>query len=45
MNAQIGEALFISPVTAKTHGANLLGERGVESRAAASTWAAQQGLL
>ena len=44
-NAEIGEALFISPFTAKTHVANLLGKLGVESRAAASTWAAQHGLL
>jgi tetratricopeptide (TPR) repeat protein/DNA-binding CsgD family transcriptional regulator len=44
-NADIGAALFISPFTAKTHVANLLGKLGVESRAAASTWAAQHGLL
>jgi tetratricopeptide (TPR) repeat protein len=44
-NAEIGEALFISPFTAKTHVANLLGKLGVESRAAASTWAAQHDLL
>ena len=44
-NAEIGEALFISPFTAKTHVANLLGKLGVESHAAASTWAAQHGLL
>lgn len=44
-NAGIGEALYISPFTAKTHVANLLGKIGVESRAAASTWAAQRGLL
>ena len=44
-NAEIGEALFISPFTAKTHVANLLGKLGVESRAAAATWAARHGLL
>ena len=43
-NAQVGEALFISPLTAKTHVANLLGKLGVESRAAAASWAAQRGL-
>jgi len=44
-NAEIGGVLFISPYTAKTHVANLLGKLGVQSRAAASTWAAQRGLL
>lgn len=44
-NAQIGDALFISPLTAKTHVANLLGKIGVENRAAAATWAAQHNLL
>jgi DNA-binding CsgD family transcriptional regulator/tetratricopeptide (TPR) repeat protein len=44
-NAEIGEALFISPFTAKTHVANLLGKLAVESRAAAATWAVRHGLL
>ena len=44
-NAQIGDALYISPLTAKTHVANLLGKIGVETRAAAATWAAQHQLL
>jgi predicted ATPase/DNA-binding CsgD family transcriptional regulator len=44
-NAQIGDALFISPFTAKTHVANLLGKIGVKTRAAAATWAAQHQLL
>jgi len=44
-NAEIGEMLFISPFTAKTHVANLLGKLAVENRAAASTWAAQHALL
>jgi predicted ATPase/DNA-binding CsgD family transcriptional regulator len=44
-NAETGEALFISPFTAKTHVANLLGKLGAESRAAAAAWAARQGLL
>lgn len=44
-NAQIGEALFISPFTAKTHVANLLSKLGVESRAAASAWAVHHHLV
>jgi non-specific serine/threonine protein kinase len=44
-NAEIGEALFISPYTAKTHVANLLGKLGTETRAAAATWAARQGIV
>ena len=43
-NAEIGEALFISPFTAKTHVSNLLAKLGVETRAAAATWAARQGI-
>jgi DNA-binding CsgD family transcriptional regulator len=34
-NAEIGEALFISPRTAGTHVANIFGKLGVSSRAAA----------
>src|SRR5262249_43434917 len=44
-NGEIGEALFISPFTAKTHVANLLGKLGVENRAAAAAWAATQGAV
>ncbi len=44
-NAEIGEVLFISPFTAKTHVANLLGKLAVENRAAASTWAAQHAIV
>jgi DNA-binding CsgD family transcriptional regulator len=44
-NSEIGATLFISPFTAKTHVANLLGKLGAESRAAAAAWAARQGLL
>lgn len=44
-NAQIGNMLYISPLTAKTHVANLLGKIGVETRAAAATWAAKNALL
>jgi predicted ATPase/DNA-binding CsgD family transcriptional regulator len=43
-NAEIGDALFISPLTAKTHVANLLGKLGVDNRAAAATWATHRGL-
>ena len=44
-NAEIGDDLFISPFTVKTHVAKLLGKLNVESRAAAATWAAMSGLL
>ena len=44
-NAEIGDALFISPFTAKTHVANLLGKLAVDSRAAAATWAARHGVI
>ncbi len=44
INAEIGDALFISPFTAKTHVANLLGKLAVDSRAAA-TWAARDEML
>ncbi len=44
-NAEIGDLLFISPFTAKTHIANLLGKLMVENRAAAAAWAVQQGLV
>lgn len=44
-NVQIGEALYISPFTAKTHVANLLGKLGLENRAAAASWASANGLV
>ena len=44
-NAEIGEALFISPFTAKTHVANLLGTLQVENRASATRWAAANGVI
>ena len=44
-NAEIGDDLFISPFTVKTHVAKILGKLDVESRAAAATWAAKSGLL
>ena len=43
-NIEIGEALFISPFTAKTHVANLLGKLGLDNRAAAASWATARGL-
>ncbi len=43
-NAEIGAALFISPFTAKTHVANLLGKVRVENRASAAVWATRHGL-
>ncbi len=44
-NAEIGDALFISPLTAKTHVANVLAKIDLGSRAAAATWAARQGII
>jgi DNA-binding CsgD family transcriptional regulator len=44
-NAEIGDALFISPLTAKTHVANLLGKLALENRTAAAAWAAQRGVV
>ncbi len=42
---EIGEALFISPRTAMTHVANILGKLGLESRTAAAAFALRNGLL
>jgi non-specific serine/threonine protein kinase len=44
-NSEIGDALFISPLTAKTHVANLLGKLMVENRAAAAAWAVQHQVI
>ena len=44
-NAEIGNELFISPLTAKTHVANLLGKLALENRAAAAAWAAHRGIV
>jgi predicted ATPase/DNA-binding CsgD family transcriptional regulator len=44
-NAEIGSLLFISPRTAGTHVANILGKLGVSSRAAAVAIAHQRGLV
>jgi DNA-binding NarL/FixJ family response regulator len=44
-NEQIGAALFISPRTAGTHVANILGKLGVHSRAAAVGLALSQKLV
>lgn len=43
-NAEIGEALFISPHTAKTLVDNLLGKLGVENRAVVASRAVENGL-
>lgn len=43
-NIAVGEALFISPLTAKTHVANLLAKIGVQSRGEAAAWARSRGL-
>jgi ATP/maltotriose-dependent transcriptional regulator MalT len=40
-NRQIGEALFISPATAKVHARHIYKKLGVSSRAAAALRAAQ----
>jgi predicted ATPase/DNA-binding CsgD family transcriptional regulator len=44
-NREIAEALFISPRTATTHVTNILSKFGVETRAAAVTYAFQHNLV
>ncbi len=44
-NREIGELLFISPVTAASHVANITTKLGVDSRAKATAYAHQHGLL
>ena len=44
-NAEIGEQLFISPATVKTHVAHLLRKLGVRSRAQAVIYAYESGLI
>ncbi len=44
-NREIGELLFISPVTAATHVANITTKLGVDSRAKATAYAYQHGLI
>ena len=44
-NQEIGDDLFISPRTAGTHVANILGKLGVHSRAAAAAVALSKGLV
>jgi DNA-binding CsgD family transcriptional regulator len=44
-NREIGDALFISPATAARHVANIYTKLNVESRAAATAFAHQQGLV
>jgi ATP/maltotriose-dependent transcriptional regulator MalT len=44
-NAEIGEALFISPRTAGTHVTNILAKLDVDTRAAAVAYAFQNGLV
>ena len=43
-NKAIGEALFVSEKTVKTHAANVFGKLMVTSRTQAALWAQQQGL-
>jgi ATP/maltotriose-dependent transcriptional regulator MalT len=43
-NAEIAEQLYISHRTAQTHVANILGKLGVNTRAAAASYAARNGL-
>jgi non-specific serine/threonine protein kinase len=43
-NAEIADALFISPRTASTHVTNILGKLGVASRTEAAAWAVRYGL-
>ena len=44
-NREIGEMLFISPRTATTHVTHILAKFGVETRAAAVTYAFQHDLV
>jgi ATP/maltotriose-dependent transcriptional regulator MalT len=44
-NSEIGEALFISPSTAARHVANIYNKLGVDSRAKATAYAHQHGLV
>jgi predicted ATPase/DNA-binding CsgD family transcriptional regulator len=44
-NREIGDALFISPATAARHVANIYTKLDVDSRAAATSFAHQQGLV
>ena len=43
-NAEIGNALFISPKTASVHVSNLLRKLGVANRTEAAAWAIHHGL-
>ena len=43
-NKEIGQALFISERTARTHGSNILMKIGVRSRTQAALWAIREGL-
>jgi DNA-binding CsgD family transcriptional regulator len=43
-NGEIAAALFISPLTAANHVANIMNQLGVDSRTAAATWAIKHGL-
>jgi predicted ATPase/DNA-binding CsgD family transcriptional regulator len=44
-NAEIGQALFISPGTARIHVSNILGKLGARSRSEAAAVARERGLL
>ncbi len=44
-NRELGDALFISPTTAARHVANIFNKLGVDSRAKASAYAHQHGLV
>jgi predicted ATPase/DNA-binding CsgD family transcriptional regulator len=44
-NRELGNALFISPTTAARHVANIFNKLGVDSRAKASAYAHQHGLI
>ncbi len=43
-NREIGQALFISERTARTHVSNILMKIGVRSRTQAALWAIREGL-
>src|SRR5262249_41626595 len=43
--AQVADQLVISPVTVSTHLRNIYAKIGVNSRAAATRWAVEQGLV